>query len=143
MRGSILARWLDAWWPSIRLGRDPLSGWCVDDRYAVVSIANWKLTPRMARSLLARRVAQPLSFVADKRLCVIIPFRAREEHLRELLPALTRTLQAQGIRYHILVVEQAAAGLFNRGKLINAGIHYAAGQTDYYCLHDVDAVPIV
>ncbi len=43
----------------------------------------------------------------------------------------------------MLVVEQEAGGLFNRGKLINVGMHHAGRRADYYCLHDVDAVPVV
>jgi hypothetical protein len=137
------SRWLNGWWPSARLRRDPLSDLRVAGRYAPVSIANWKLTPRMSRWLLARRVAQPLTFAADQRLTIVIPFRDREEHLRQLMPPLSATLAEQGIRHRVLVVEQEPGGLFNRGKLINAGIHHAAEASDYFCLHDVDAVPVV
>jgi hypothetical protein len=49
----------------------------VDDRYRPVDIANWKLIP-VARLMLARRVAQPLTFRADRRLTVVILFRDRE-----------------------------------------------------------------
>jgi hypothetical protein len=115
----------------------------VEDRYLPVSIANWKLTPWMAREMLRRRVARPLSFSTDERLTVVIPYRDREEHLRQLLPALTAELRAQSIRHRILVVEQEAGRLFNRGKLINVGMHHAAASSDYFCIHDVDAVPIV
>jgi hypothetical protein len=138
-----MQRWLNSWWPSVRLRRDPLADWRVEGRYAAVSIANWKLTPRMARLLLARRVAQALTFSADQRLTVVIPFRDRDQHLRQLLPVLTATLDAQRIQHRVLVVEQEAGGLFNRGRLLNVGIHYAAEASDYYCLHDVDAVPVV
>ena len=31
----------------------------------------------------------------------------------------------------------------NDAHFINAGIHHAAAVSDYYCLHDVDAVPVV
>lgn len=140
---SGMQRWLESWWPSARLRRDPLSEWRVEDRYAAVSIANWKLTPRMTRLLLERRTAQPLSFSADKRLAVVIPFRDREEHLRELMPRLTAALREQRIAHKVIVVEQEPRGLFNRGRLLNIGMHYAAAEADYYCLHDVDAVPIV
>jgi hypothetical protein len=138
-----LQRWLNSWWPSVRLRRDPLSGLCVDDRYAAVSIANWKLTPSMARLLLERRVAQPLTFSTGKHLTVIIPFRDRDEHLGRLMPELTAMLERQEITHRVVVIEQEAGGLFNKGRLINAGIDYAAAGTDYYCLHDVDAIPIV
>lgn len=107
-----------------------------------VSIANWKLIPSVARRILAGRTAQPLSFAADRRLAVIIPYRDREDHLRQLIPVLRRTLDAQGLRYKVLIVEQAAGGLFNRGRLLNVGMHFAADSSDYYCLHDVDAVPV-
>jgi hypothetical protein len=135
-------RWLESWRPSARVGRDPLAGFRVDGRYAPVSIANWKLTPRMKRVLLGHRSPRSLSFDADKRLTVVIPFRDRDEHLRELMPALTTALAAQHVTYRVVVVEQLSGGFFNRGRLINAGVLHAAAETDYYCLHDVDAVPL-
>jgi hypothetical protein len=137
------SRWLNSWWPSARLRRDPLSELRVAGRYAPVSIANWKLTPRMRRWLLKQRVAQPLTFAPDRRLTIVIPFRDRDEHLRQLMPVLTAMLNEQRIRHRVLIVEQEPGGLFNRGKLINVGIHHAADASDYYCLHDVDAVPVV
>jgi hypothetical protein len=136
-------RWLNRWWPSIRLRRDPLAELRVENRYLPVSVANWKLTPWMARELLDRRIARPLTFSTAERLTVLIPYRDREEHLRQLLPVLSAALEAQCIRYRILVVEQEPGRLFNRGKLINVGMHYAAAFTDYFCIHDVDALPLV
>lgn len=138
-----LQRWISRWWPSARLHHDPLCGLRIDDRYVPVSIANWKLTPVMRRALLARRIAHDLEFVGDRRLTIVIPYRDRESHLRQLLPVLQATLAQQGIAHRVLVVEQESGGLFNRGKLINVGMHYAAEGTDYYCIHDVDAVPVV
>jgi len=134
-------RWLYRWWPSTRLGIDPQQDVRVDGRYAPVSIANWKLIPAVARSLLAQRVARPLTFAADQRLTVVIPYRDRERHLDRLIPVLVAKLRDQGVRYRILIVEQQNRGLFNRGKLLNIGVHHAMDSTDYYCLHDVDAVP--
>ncbi|HEX7011373.1 MAG TPA: galactosyltransferase-related protein [Steroidobacteraceae bacterium] len=133
---------MNRWWPSRRLGFDPLQDLCVDGRYRPVSIANWKLIPSVARTILAKRTPQPLSFAFDQRLTVVIPYRDREEHLRRLMPELEATLERQAIRHRVLVVEQEAGGLFNRGRLLNIGMHYAADETDYYCLHDVDAVPL-
>ena len=135
-------RWLNRWWPSARLRTDPLAHWSVDGRYRPVSIANWKLTPPMRRLLLAGRVVQPLVFAPDRRLTIVIPYRDREAHLRQLLPPLTGILRQQQVRSRILVVEQADSDLFNRGKLINIGMQHAAADSDYYCLHDVDAVPL-
>jgi hypothetical protein len=136
-------RWLNRWWPSRRLRWDPLQGLRIDERYAPVSIANWKLVPTMARILLARRVTRPLSFHDDRRLTVVIPYRDRAEHLARLLPQLTARLREQNINYRILVVEQEVGEMFNRGRLLNAGMQYAADFSDYYCFHDVDTVPIV
>ena len=140
---TVIEQWLSGWWPSTRLHRDPLAEMQIDGRYAPVSIANWKLTRWMAKDLLSRRVAKPLSFSANERLTVVIPYRDREAHLGELLPVLTAMLNEQSIKHRILVVEQEAGRLFNRGKLINVGMHYRAEQSDYYCIHDVDAIPIV
>ena len=137
------SRWLDRWWPSRRLRTDPLQGLKVEGRYAPVSIANWKLIPSMARHLLAARAFQPLSFAAERRLTVVIPYRDREQHLAQLLPPLTATLRQQCASYRIVVVEQESGGPFNRGRLLNVGMQLMADATDYYCLHDVDAVPIV
>lgn len=138
-----LERWLNSWWPSRRLREDPLANLLVDGRYAPVSIANWKLTPQMARRILARRVVRQLSFVSDRRLTVVIPYRDRETHLRRLLPVLVDKLREQQISHRILVVEQEPGDLFNRGRLINIGIHYDQQAADYYCIHDADAVPVV
>lgn len=135
-------RWLRRWWPSRRLGTDPQQALRVEGRYAPVSVANWKLIPVVARGLLAQRVEHPLTFAAGQSLAVVIPYRDREAHLTQLLPVLTATLQEQRIRHRIIVVEQTMPGLFNRGRLLNIGAHYAAPDADYYCLHDVDAVPI-
>lgn len=122
---------------------DPLQGLSVEGRYASVSIANWKLIPDMARTLLAARVFHPLSFTAERRLTIVIPYRDREQHLAQLVPALTAVLPQQGVRPRIVVVEQEAGEPFNRGRLLNIGMQLTAHTTDYYCLHDVDAVPIL
>ncbi len=136
-------RWLNQWWPSRRLGYDPVQELRIDERYAPVSIANWKLIPAVARTLLARRVTRPLSFVDGRRLSVIIPYRDRADHLRQLLPELHVKLDAQRIEHRVLVVEQEPGELFNRGRLLNIGMQHVAQWSDYYCLHDVDAVPVV
>jgi len=137
-----LAYWLNRWRPSRAVGHDPLEGVRVEGRYAPVSIANWKLIAPLRRKVLDLRVAHSLTLLADQRLTIVIPYRDREAHLLELLPELAAALAAQRIMYKVLVVEQEAGELFNRGKLINTGLHYAADATDYYCIHDVDAVPV-
>jgi beta-1,4-galactosyltransferase 1 len=75
------------------------------------------------------------------RLAVIVPYRAREMHLAELLPALRARLARQRIEHDIFVVEQADREQpFNRGKLFNIGVTRTTDQ-DYYCFHDVDMLP--
>ena len=53
---------------------------------------------------------------------IIIPYRDREEHLRELLGYLHPFLQAQNLSYRILVIEQIKGKPFNRAKLFNIGV---------------------
>jgi N-terminal region of glycosyl transferase group 7/N-terminal domain of galactosyltransferase len=137
-----LQRLLYRFWPSQRLNMDPLGDHQVGQRYFPVTIANWKLISPIACLLLARRVPQTLEFRSDARLTIVIPFRDREAHLRQLLPPLTAKLAEQAIRYRILIVEQEAGRAFNRGKLINVGFVHAQATTDYYCIHDVDAIPV-
>jgi hypothetical protein len=136
-------RWLSSWLPSVRIGVDPLAGHVVEGRYAPVSIANWKLTPFVRNWVLEHRKPQPLTFADDQRLTVVIPYRDREAHLAQCMPTLRATLDQQVKSYRILIVEQLQTGLFNRARLINTGIHFAKDWSDYYCLHDVDAVPVV
>jgi hypothetical protein len=144
--------------PSFRLRSDPLAEDVVDDRYVPVSVANFKLIAPVARVLRDRRGAQALklkthrrpplqegerlAFASGKRLTVVIPFRDREVHLAQMLPELTRQLAMQEVEHRILVVEQEAGLPFNRGALINVGFRQAADYSDYYCIHDVDAVPV-
>lgn len=135
-------RWRNRWWPSTRLNHDPLADVCVDGRYVPVSIANWKLVPDMARWILSMRVLQRLTFTAGKRLTVVIPYRDRQAHLDQLAPLLHAHLQQQGLDHRILVVEQQDAGRFNRGWLLNVGMRFAADTSDYFCLHDVDMLPM-
>lgn len=135
-------RWLNRWWPSVRLNHDPLAQLCVAGRYVPVSIANWKLIPGMARLLLTTRITRPLTFSSDQRLTVVIPYRDRQAHLDVLAPLLHEQLLAQGVQHRILVVEQHGTALFNRGWLLNAGMRFAAEFSDYYCLHDVDMLPL-
>ena len=139
---NAVQRWLYSWWPSRRLGFDPQENLQIDGRYVPVSIANWKLIPPIARQLLSQRSARPLTFENGRRLSVIVPFRDRDAHLTQLVPALSNQLRSQGIEPRILVDEQTNPGPFNRGRLLNIGAHFAADESDYFCLHDVDAIPL-
>lgn len=132
---------MQRWYPSHVLREDPLQEVRVDGRYAPIPLAGWKFTPRMTQALLSQRAYQSLTF-SSQRLAVIIPVRDREAHLAVLIPRLITALNAQAISFRIIVVEQEAGKLWNKGAIINAGIRHAADQCDYYCFHDVDAIPV-
>lgn len=74
------------------------------------------------------------------KLLVIIPYRDRESHLKELVPHITKTLKDQNINNKIVVVEQSPEKLFNRGLLCNIGFHLYDKECDYICIHDIDII---
>ena len=134
------SRWIQRWYPSHVLLRDPLQDVRVDGRYAAIPLAGWKFTPRMAQALLSQRTYQPLTF-SSQRLAVIIPVRDREAHLAALIPQLIAALNEQSISYRIIIIEEAGK-LWNKGAILNAGIRHTADHCDYYCFHDVDTIPV-
>lgn len=78
-----------------------------------------------------------------KRLCIVVPYRDREAHLKEFLPAIREKLKSQEISdYRILIVEQTFEKPFNRAKLLNVGFDYCKGEFDYFVFHDVDMLPM-
>ncbi|MES1195441.1 MAG: galactosyltransferase-related protein [Steroidobacter sp.] len=135
------SRWMQRWYPSSVLKEDPLQDVRVDGRYAPIPLAGWKFTPSMAQALLAQRKYQPLAF-SSQRLAVIIPVRDREAHLAVLIPRLIAALNEQGIQYRIIVSEQEAGKLWNKGAIFNAAIRHVADHCYYICFHDVDAIPV-
>lgn len=70
---------------------------------------------------------------------MVIPYRDRLEHLNEFVPFMEEFLKDHEFR--ILVVHQADDKLFNKGKLFNIGLS-VAGDADYFCLHDIDLLPL-
>ncbi len=129
-----------------RLRTDPpLQQLRVDGRYVPVSIANWKLIPSVARSLLSTRIARPLTFADDRRLTVVIPYRDREAHLQSVdAGSCRKALQEQRLNYRIVVVEQETGSRVQSRPAAERRHSLRRGHsTDYYCLHDVDAVPVV
>ena len=74
---------------------------------------------------------------------IIVPYRDRENHLKEFLPAIQKTLTEQHIEFEIIIVEQLDGLSFNRGKLLNIGVEKAIELgCNYVALHDVDMLPI-
>jgi glycosyl transferase family 7 (putative galactosyltransferase) len=81
-----------------------------------------------------------------KQLAIVVPYRAREAHLKAFVPALrayfTRDKLDRDIPYRVLIIEQSSDLPFNRGALRNIGFKLACAETDYVCFHDVDYLPI-
>lgn len=77
-----------------------------------------------------------------KSLCIVVPYRNREEHLKQFIPHMKSFLNRKGIDFSILLVEQADSKSFNRAKLLNIGFDYTKGEYDNYCFHDVDMLPL-
>jgi len=136
-----ISRWIQRYYPSSTLRQDPLQNVLVDERYTPIPLAGWKFTPSMMTALLAQRRYQELTF-SNGRLAVIIPVRDREMHLSVLIPRLKAALDEQGIQYRITVSEQEQGKLWNKGAVFNAAIRHTADYCDYYCFHDVDAIPV-
>lgn len=112
-------------------------------RFAPMPMSRLKLTGNLHQDVVAGRSVDPgLTIDHDRHLAVIIPFRNREAHLAALLPDLEGRLQGHCSDYRVFVVEQVPGRLFNRGRLINIGAHIAGDRADYFCIHDVDMVPV-
>lgn len=81
-----------------------------------------------------------------KRLNIVVPYRAREMHLRIFVQALrnyfARDKLDRKIPYRVIIVEQERGLPFNRGALKNIGFILGRDETDYTCFHDVDYLPI-
>jgi hypothetical protein len=81
-----------------------------------------------------------------KRLNIVVPYRAREVHLKRFVPAVrayfSRDKIDRDIPYRVIIVEQDAGLPFNRAALANIGFLLGHGESDYTCFHDVDYLPI-
>jgi hypothetical protein len=78
----------------------------------------------------------------EKKLCIIVPYRDREIHLKIFVPVMKEFLKKEGTLNDILIVEQEKGKPFNRAKLLNIGVDFTNNSYDYYCFHDVDMLPI-
>ena len=75
------------------------------------------------------------------KLAIVVPYRNREEHLKEFLPHMKKYLADQKIDNTIYIIEQEEGKPFNRAKLLNIGFLEAAKECDYFVFHDVDMLP--
>ncbi|KAF5287913.1 hypothetical protein FQA39_LY15617, partial [Lamprigera yunnana] len=85
----------------------------------------------------------PENCIVLKKVAIIIPFRARGEHLLLFLQHMHPLLQKQQIDYTIFVVEQDGNGPFNRAMLMNIGYKEALNFNKFDCFifHDIDLLP--
>lgn len=76
------------------------------------------------------------------KLGVCVPYRNRESHLKEFIPAVSKYLTEQGIDFCIYFGHQCDDKLFNRGAMKNiAAKHAFEDGCDYIVWHDIDMIP--
>ena len=76
------------------------------------------------------------------KLGICIPYRDREEHLKQLVPHLSRHLTKNEIDFQFYVTHQVDDKLLNRGALKNIAAEFAFEDgCDYIAWHDVDMLP--
>lgn len=77
------------------------------------------------------------------KVAIIVPYRARAEHLLLFLQHMHPFLRKQEIDYTIFIIEQKGEGPFNRAMLMNVGFAEASKVRDFDCFifHDVDLLP--
>ena len=76
------------------------------------------------------------------KLGICIPYRDREEHLKQLVPKLGKFLNERGIDHKFYVAHQVDDKLFNRGAMKNIAAKRAFEDgCDYIAWHDVDMIP--
>lgn len=129
--------------PSFRSSYDPAS---ISNEPGVgllpIPIKNLKLIwPLRSKVNSFRKEAIRPKRYDGKKLSVIVPYRDREEHLREFSPEICNQLKMQGIDFHLMIIEQEFGKPFNRGMLQNIGVKESGSDREYYCLHDVDMLP--
>jgi hypothetical protein len=83
------------------------------------------------RSFLTRKYVQlwqkrnACSVYENETIAIVIPYRDREENLRNLLYNLIPFIQRQNIiNYKIFIIEQHTSGAFNKGRLYNIAFDY-------------------
>lgn len=76
-----------------------------------------------------------------KKLSVVVPYRNREDHLKQFVPAMESELKKQEIPFEIVIIEQNDAKPFNRAMLLNIGFEESK-DCDYFAFHDVDMIPL-
>lgn len=86
---------------------------------------------------------QPKHCTSRFLVAIIVPYRAREEHLHIFMSYMHQFIQKQNIHYKFYVIEQSKQKEFNRAKLFNIGFLEALKEKSFPCFifHDVDLLP--
>ena len=74
------------------------------------------------------------------KMLIVVPYRNREDNLKEFIPYIKSTLHSQHIDNKIIIVEQDPDKLFNRGMLCNIGYIEYNNNFTHTCFHDVDII---
>jgi hypothetical protein len=79
-----------------------------------------------------------------KNLAIIVPYRDREEHLKQFIPYMKGYLTRKGFSFDFYIVEQEEGKPFNRGMLLNIGYELANKKESYKSIvfHDIDMLPV-
>lgn len=64
---------------------------------------------------------QPKNCASKYESVIIVPFRDREENLKDFLRLIHPFIQSQNVAYSVWVIEQSPQKAFNRAKLLNIG----------------------
>jgi hypothetical protein len=108
-----------------------------------IGIKKLSLMPHVRRELNRQRQVPVRPARTDgKKLTLIVPFRDRWEHLGVFEKETIPYIAGQGIDCEVLVIEQEFGKPFNRAMLLNIGVKESRPESEYFCLHDVDFVPI-
>ena len=110
---------------------------------APVPIHTLRFIPSVRKKLNGFRHKEVvLQKIPKQRMALFVPYRKRKEHLPIFLKEMDQFLQKKKIDYHIFIIEQRGEDFFNRGALFNLGIKEFGTNFDYFCLHDVDLIPL-
>jgi hypothetical protein len=87
----------------------------------------------------------PSDCIAKHHVAILIPYRDREDHLKQFLFHMHPLLARQELSYGIYLIEPVANITFNRGILLNAGFIESNKQSrdkwECHAYHDVDLLP--
>ena len=130
--------------PSFNVKNDSLENYeKIENRFRPLKLSNLKLIYPISNQIIKYRENIKLELKRSNDLIsIIVPYRNREEHLKQFIPYMKDYLTKANIKYEIIIVEQADHKSFNRGKLINIGAKYSNQNSKMFICHDVDMLPI-